>query len=165
MPQRRDFFASGSGIVALVFSILGLAFLIAGAGLAFSLLANEATDQSTTAGEPRWVLSLIFLSIGTGFAAVGMTLGWRRVASLRMREALRKYGRPVTGKITSVDQNVSVRLNGRHPWIIRYDYNVGGMQYHGTERTFDLPVGLASGAQIGILYDGEDPRRSVLDLK
>lgn len=165
MAQARDFFASGSGVVALVFSILGLAFLTVGAGFAFALLANAATDRSTTVGEPRWVLGVTFLSIGVGFAAVGMTLGWRRVASLRRGEALRKYGRPAIGTITSVEQNVSVRVNRRHPWIVRYDYSVGGMQYHGTESTFDVPVGLEPGAQIGIRYDGEDPRRSALELK
>jgi hypothetical protein len=165
MPQARDFFASGSGIVALVFSILGLAFLTAGASVAFVFLANEATDRSTTAGEPHWVVCVTFLSIGAGFAAVGMTLGWRRIASLRRGEALRKYGRPATGTITSVEQNVSVRVNRRHPWIVRYDYSVDGMQYHGSESTFDVPVGLEPGAQIGIRYDGGDPRRSALELK
>lgn len=165
MPQARDFFASGSGVVALVFSILGLAFLTVGAGSVFALLANEATDQATTVGEPRWVLGVIFLSIGAGFATVGMTLGWRRVASLRRGEALRKYGMPTTGTITSVEQNVSVRVNRRHPWIVQYDYSVGGVLYHGTESTFDVPVGIKPGAQIGIRYDGEDPRRSALDLK
>ena len=164
MPQARDFFASGSGVVALVFSILGLAFLTVGAGLALTLLANEATDQSMTVGEPRWVPGVTFLSIGAGFAAVGLTLGWRRVASLRRREALRKYGRPATGTITSVEQNVSVRVNRRHPWIVRYDYSVGGVQSHGTESTFDVPLGLKPGAQIGILYDGEDPHRSAPEL-
>jgi hypothetical protein len=165
MPKARDFFASGSGVVALVFSILGLAFLTAGAGLAFALLANEATDRSTTVGEPHWVVGVTFLSIGAGFAAVGMTLGWRRIASLRRGEALRKYGRPATGTITSVEQNVSVRVNRRHPWIVRYDYSVSGMQYHGSESTFDVPAGLKPGAQIGVRYDGEDPRRSALELK
>jgi hypothetical protein len=165
MPQARDFFARGSGIVALVFSILGLAFLTVGAGFAFELLANEATDRSATVGEPRWVVGVTFLSIGAGFAAVGMTLGWRRVASLRRGEALRKYGRPATATIISVEQNVSVRVNRRHPWIVRYDYSVGGTQYNGTESTFDLPVGLEPGAQIGIRYDGEDPCRSALDLQ
>ncbi len=165
MPQARDFFATGSGVVALVFSILGLAFLTVGAGFAFVLLANEATDGSTAVGEPRWVIGVNFLSIGAGFATVGLTLGWRRVASLRKGEALRKYGRQATGTITSVEQNVSVRVNRRHPWIVRYDYSVGAMQYHGTESTFDVPVGLKPGAQIGIRYDGQDPRRSALDLK
>jgi hypothetical protein len=39
------------------------------------------------------------------------------------------------------------------------------MQYHATESTFDVPMGLEPGAQIGIRYDGEDPRRSALELK
>src|ERR1051325_10048912 len=99
MPQARDFFARGSGVVALVFSILGLAFLTVGAGFVFALLANETTDRATTVGEPRWLLGVTFLSIGAGFAVVGMTLGWRRVASLRRGEALRKYGRQATGTI------------------------------------------------------------------
>jgi hypothetical protein len=64
MPRARDFFARGSGIVALVFSILGLAFLTVGAGFGFVLLANAATDRSTTVGEPRWVLAVTFLGIG-----------------------------------------------------------------------------------------------------
>ena len=165
MPQARDFFASGSGVVALVFSILGLTFLTVGAGFAFALLANEATDRSTTVSEPRWVLGVTFLSIGAGFAVVGVTLGWRRIALLRRGEALRKYGRPATATITSVEQNVSVRVNRRHPWIVRYDYNVGGMQYQGTESTFDVPLEIKPGAQVGIRYDGEDPRRSALERK
>ena len=165
MPQARDFFARGSGIVALVFSILGVAFLAAGACFALVLLANRAPDWATTAGEPRRVLSAAFLSIGAGFAAVGMTLGWRRIASLRRGEALRKHGSPATGTITSVQQNVSVRVNRRHPWIIQYDYSVGGLQYHGTESTFDVPGGLEPGARVGVRYDGQDPRRSALDLE
>jgi hypothetical protein len=39
------------------------------------------------------------------------------------------------------------------------------MQYHGTESTFDVPVGLVPGARIGVRYDGEDPRRSALELE
>ena len=139
MSQAHDFFASGSGVVALVFSILGLAFLTVGAGLAFVRLA--------TVGEPGWVVGVTFLSLGAGFAAVGLTLGWRRIASLRRGEALRKHGRPATGTIVSAEPNASVRVNRRHPWIVRYEYSVGGVQYHGTESTFDVPAGLAPGAQ------------------
>jgi hypothetical protein len=94
-----------------------------------------------------------------------MTLGWRRIASLRRREALWKYGRLATGTITSVEQNVSVRVNRRHPWIVQYDYSVGGRQYHGTESTFDAPVGIEPGVQVGVRYDGEDPSRSAPELK
>jgi Protein of unknown function (DUF3592) len=162
MPQARDFFATGSGVVALVFSILGLAFLPVGAGFAIVLLANK---NSTAAGEPTWVIAVAFLSLGAGFAAVGFTLGWRRIASLRRAETLRKYGMQSTGTITSLDKNASVRVNRRHPWIVRYDYSVSGMQYHGAESTFDVPAGLKPGAQIAIRYDGQNPRQSALDLK
>lgn len=165
MRKERDFFARGSGIVALVFSILGLSFLPVGAGFAFVLLTNDATDRSTAVEDPRWVVGVTFLIIGAGFAAVGMTLGWRRLASVRRSEALRKYGKPANGTITSMEQNAGVRMNRRHPWIVRYDYSVGGMLYHGTESTFHVPVGLEPGAQIGIRYDGQDPRRSALERK
>ena len=160
MRKQRDFFARGSGIVALVFSILGLAFLPVGAGFVFVVLAN---DQA--ADDPRWVVGVTFLIIGAAFAAVGLTLGWRRIASLRRSEALRQYGMPATGTIRSMEKNVSVRVNRRHPWIVEYDYSVGGMLYHGTESTFHLPVGLEPGAQIGIRYDGQDPRQSALERK
>jgi hypothetical protein len=165
MPQTHDFFATGSGVVALVFSILGLAFLTGAVVVAFILLTNEATDGSTAVGQPPWIVSVLFLSIGASFAAIGLALGWRRIASLRRVEALRQYGMQATGTITSVEQNVSVRVNRRHPWIVRYDYSVGGMQYHGTDNTFDVPAGLKAGAQIGIRYDSQDPRRSALDSK
>ena len=165
MRKQHDFFARGSGIVALVFSILGLAFLPVGAGFVFVVLTNDATDQSTAVEDPRWVVGVTFLIIGAAFAAVGLTLGWRRLASLRRSEALRKYGMPSTGTITSMEQNVSVRVNRRHPWIVEYDYSVGGMRYHGTESTFHVPVGLGPGAQIGIRYDGQDPRQSALERK
>lgn len=165
MRAQRDFFARGSGVVALVFSILGLAFLPVGAGFVFVLLANDATDQSTSVEDPRWVVGVAFLIIGAGFAAVGLTLGWRRLASVRRSEALRQYGMPAIGTIRSMEQNVSVRVNRRHPWIVQYEYSVGGMQYHGTENTFHVPVGLEPGAQIGIRYDGQDPRQSALERK
>jgi Protein of unknown function (DUF3592) len=155
--QARDFFASGSGVVALVFSILGLAFLGGGAGVALVRLA--------TWGEPQWVVSVAFLSLGAVFAAVGLALGWRRIASLRRRDSLRKHGRPATGTIVSAEPNASVRVNRRHPWFVRYEYNVEGVSYQGTESTFDLPRKLEPGAQIGIRYDGEDPRRNTLDLQ
>lgn len=153
----RDFFASGAGVVALVFSILGLAFLAGGAGIAWVRLASW--------GEPQWVVGLTFLGLGAAFAAVGGMLGWRRVASLRRREALLKLGIAATGTITFAEPNASVRVNRRHPWIVRYQYSVGGREYHGSESTFEVPAGLAPGAQVGVRYDRENPRRSALDLR
>lgn len=155
--QARDFFASGSGVVALVFSILGLAFLAGGAGIALVRLASW--------GEPNWIVGVTFLGLGAAFAAVGGMLGWRRIASLRRREALLKFGMPAIATVTFAEPNASVRVNRRHPWIVRYEYDVGGRRYQGTESTFDLPRGLAPGAQVGIRYDREDPRRSALDLQ
>jgi Protein of unknown function (DUF3592) len=135
----REFLCTGVGIVALVFSILGVVFTTVGLGLA-------------TFVRPQ-VIGITFLCIGSGILTVGVMLAAIRVAAIRRRARLLETGLESRGTIVDVAQNPLVRVNGRHPWVVRYRYEMQGCEYHGNERMMDLPAGYKEGASVTVMYD------------
>jgi hypothetical protein len=64
--------------------------------------------------------------------------------------------------VVDVSQNWRVRVNRRHPWIVRYRYQAGGADHQGEDSVMDLPAEVKAGEQVAVAYDPADPRRSVL---
>jgi hypothetical protein len=90
-------FGGIGGGLGLLFIILGVATLVlpmAGAGL---------------------LVFLIFGGIGGG------CFGWGFYRA-RSTHQLWVNGVAVEGRVLSVEENHSVRINGRHPWIVRYSF-------------------------------------------
>jgi hypothetical protein len=135
----RKFLTTGVGIVALVFTIIGTVFTITGLALAIFVRPQN--------------IGFTFLSAGGGFLAVGAGLAAVRFATLRRRAALLETGLESRGTIVDVAQNRYVRLNGRHPWVVRYRYEAEGDEYQGRETMMDLPAGYERGAPVAVIYD------------
>ncbi len=51
-----------------------------------------------------------------------------------------REGEATIGKILDVDENYSVTINGQHPWIIKYQFQVNGQQYEGKTTTLNRPA-------------------------
>jgi hypothetical protein len=135
----REFLSTGLGIVALVFTILGVVFSIVGLAL-------------TAFVEPQ-AIGITFFCLGCGFLAVGVGLGAIRLAAIQRRTWLLETGVKANGTIVELAQNMLVRLNGQHPWEVRYQYVVQGCEYQGSETMMDLPAGYAQGASVAVRYD------------
>ncbi len=132
-------------IVAFIFGILGTVFALVGAVL-------TAIVVTSFVGVPFliYALSLLVFTIPVGI--------WRYRVAQRVLQVLRE-GEVTQGAITGTDEQSSVRVNGRHPWIVRYEFSVGGTSYNGKVTTLN-PLGpsLAPGKAARILYLADAPR-------
>lgn len=144
----KHFFAEATGIVSLVFSIIGFVFMPVG----FFLLSYRET----------FPIGAIFTCVGGLILLAAFAVGFWRFRILRAREELLRFGVATEGTILSMVQNLSVRVNRRHPWIIHYQYMANGASYDGHESLMNLPNRLVIGASIPVVYDRVNPSRSAL---
>ncbi len=135
----REFLSTGLGVVALVFSILGTVITTTGVVLATFLWPQT--------------IGMIFLYAGGGILVVGVGLASRRLSAMRRRASLLEYGLESQGTIVELAPNPLVRVNGRRPWVVRYRYEIQGLEYQGRESMLDLPEGYVQGGSVVVIYD------------
>ncbi len=135
----RLVFTDGWGVAAMIFSFIGATFGLVGLGLTSNVL--------------NAVVGLPFLLIGIAFFGSGVgVLIWRYQVSQMVVSVLRE-GEAAIGEITDVDENYSVTINGQHPWIIKYQFQVNGLQYEGKTTTLSKPAKqLQAGKAAYVLY-------------
>ncbi len=104
-----------------------------------------------------------FASVGVFLFSLGLILGiWRYIKKTSIVKII-KFGDAQPGKILSVEENYSVTVNNRHPWVITYDYVVNGRLYEGKVSTLARPgFHIQPGNDIYVLYLAEDPQNGVL---
>jgi hypothetical protein len=74
-----------------------------------------------------------------------------------------KYGEPALGQVTTVEENLLVRVNGRHPWIIGYQFQAGGQVYHGRASTLKQPAPyFLPGREVYVLFMPGAPGQNAL---
>jgi len=131
--------ADGAAIAALVFVVLGLVFAIVGVVLTAAIV-------TAFVGIPFAGLGLLFL-IGGG--ALGV---WRYQQAHQVLRVLRE-GEAIEGQIVEVGENYSVRVNGRYPWVIHYQFRLDGRAFEGRVTTLNTPgAGLQPGKRACVLY-------------
>ena len=110
------------------------------------------------------VLPLIpFLLLGLGFLAAGGIIFRQRIQKARTILKVLREGQDVPGRITSVGMNYSVRVNGQHPWIIRYSFQVAGNNYEGQVTTLSQPhQSLKEGKDAYVLYLPDAPEYNAI---
>lgn len=143
----RLLLADGWWIAALVFDLIGTIFFIVGAGLILGIVTA--------------FVGVIFLFLGIAFlGAGGAVFFWRYQTAQKVVRVLRD-GIPIVGKITDLQQNYSVTINGHHPWIIGYEYLVRGQTYTARVTTLNQPgQQLQVGKTVLVIYLADEPQRS-----
>ena len=137
------------GVVGFIFSILGSVFTVLGLVLTLAVV-------TAFVGLPFVAIGLIFLCIGGLLLAVRYQRAQRTVGVLRL-------GEPITGQITGVQQNLSVRVNGRSPWKIAYQFRVHDQPYTGQVTTLNMPgPAVQPGKAACVLYAPEVPQYNSL---
>lgn len=141
--------SDGWAIAALVFLILGGVFTILGVALTIAIV-------TIFVGLPFAALGLLFLAAGTG-------VGYWRYKEMQAVVDVLRVGDAAVGQILSVDQNYSVRVNGRSPWLIRYQFQHDGLGYEGQVSTLNTPgASLQAGKEAYILYLPQIPNKNTL---
>ena len=129
----------GWSIAALVFGLLGVVFSLVGAGLTIGVI-------TAFVGLPFLLLGVTFLGIG------GYVFIWRYQEMQKVVNVLRE-GEATRGQIIEMQENYSVSVNGRHPWIIRYQFQANGQSQEGKVTTLNQPrQQLQVGKAVCVLY-------------
>jgi hypothetical protein len=143
----RLLFADAWSIAALVFSLLGIIFSLVGAVLTLAIV-------TAFVGIPFLLLGLAFLGTGGG------VLLWRYREAQEIVNVLRE-GEATRGQIVGVQENYHTSVNGRHPWVIRYQFQANGQDHQGMVTTLNQPgQQLQAGKAVYVLYLPTAPKWS-----
>jgi hypothetical protein len=139
----------GWAITCFVFGLLGTIFTLVGVPLTLAMI-------TAFVGIPFAALGLIFLAGATTLGA------WRYHEAGQMVEVMRT-GEAVEGHIVELTQNLNVRINGRNPWVIRYEFHAAGKHYEGKVSSLKTPgPALLQGQRVCVLYLPQAPARNVI---
>lgn len=137
------------GIVGFVFGLLGSIFSFVGIILTIAIV-------TAFVGIPFALFGFLFLAAGGAAAYHSYQKAQRTIQVLR-------EGQAVQGQIVNLDQNYNVRVNGRNPWVISYQFNVHGQSYQGRVTTLNTPsAALQPGKPTCVLYLQNSPEHNAL---
>jgi hypothetical protein len=68
-----------------------------------------------------------------------------------------REGQSTTGKITDLTERTTVRVNGRHAWVVHYEFNSLGQTVAGKTQTIGDISSLKIGESIPVIYDEDEP--------
>ena len=129
----------GWWIAALVFGLIGFIFSLVGAVLTILII-------TAFIGIPFLLLGLIFLGAGAWVFV-------RRYQNAQKVVNVLKAGEATQGQIVEVQENYSVTMGGRHPWMIHYQFEANGQEYKGEVSTLNQPgQQLQAGKAVYVLY-------------
>lgn len=98
------------------------------------------------------------------FAFVGLPLFVSAVRANRREIRAFRFGTSTIGRVTSFGPDTSVRVNGRHPTLLRWKIDVAGTPFEGSLTHMDPRVlaPLVAGNKVAVVYDRDDPRANTL---
>jgi membrane protein implicated in regulation of membrane protease activity len=136
-------------IVGIVFTFMGTIFTFVGLALTVAIV-------TIFIGLPFALLGLAFL--GGGLAA----LVWRYQKAQTTVRVL-QVGQTARGQILSVERNYNVRVGGRNPWQVDYQFTVSGQNYQGQVSSLNSLGGIFQpGKPVSVLYLPEAPENNAI---
>lgn len=146
---RRMMLTEGWSIAAMVFLMLGVIFTLVGAVLTLAIITA--------------FVGLPFLGIGILFLIVSLPILLGRYHNAKQKLHVFQLGQHILGEITEVHQNFSVRVNGRHPWVIRFRFQISGRDYEGQVTTLNGEVANYHPKQpLWVLYLPDNPQQNTI---
>ena len=147
--DRKSITAPGGMVLLLVggiFTVVGSIFVLTGIGL---LLSGNNVGWAI-GGFP-----LIHLSIGVAMLYYSLS---RRAERRRIAET----GESAVAVIQSTGYDTKVRINGRNPFKIEFDFEVDGAAYSGKRSTMNSDItNHQLHDRIWVLYDPADPNKNI----
>ena len=134
-------------------------------GIIFTAVGLSTACLFSTIGITAGIvlMALIGLFVGGIFAVIG---GGMLYAGIR--EALGKIrpyerGLAATGEVTEIYRDRSTVVNGRNPWAVHYQFNIGTEAYEGRAITWKYAPAIQEvGNRVWVLYLPDDPEQNVL---
>ncbi|MFZ5880220.1 MAG: DUF3592 domain-containing protein [Chloroflexota bacterium] len=137
------------GIAGFVFALLGSIFTFLGIILTVAIV-------TAFVGIPFALLGILFLAGG------GMAI-YHSYQKAKITIQVLREGEALEGKIVNLGQSSNVRINGRRPWVISYQFRVNGREYQGHVTTLNTPgARLQVGKMAYVLYLPTAPEHNAL---
>jgi hypothetical protein len=115
----------------------------------------------------RFFLPLMFIGLGSLFAAVGGSLFFFLLRRRRIVAQLRSTGLPIQAKLVECYLDRSIRVNGRSPWRVRCEAThpaTGRIETFRSDAVWTDPTGQVVGPALRVLVDPARPKRHFVDL-
>jgi hypothetical protein len=138
---------NGWVIAGGVFAFIGGIFSVVGLSLTVAIF-------TAFVGIPFLLMGIVFF--GGGLAVIL----WRYQETQKTIDVLRN-GQPANGQIADMQENLNVRVNHRHPWMITYTFQTNGQTYQGNVSTLRRPD-FRTGQQVCVLYLPQNPDYNAL---
>ena len=143
----RLLFTDGWTIMAVVFTFIGVIFGTVGLVLTITIVAA--------------FVGIPFAGIGALFLMIGVPILVWRYQQAQNTATVLQAGVPALGKIIDVFQNYHIRVNGRYPWSIQYQFELHGQVHEGKVSTLSQPdLSQQAGKPVYVLYMQDDPEQN-----
>ena len=120
-------------------------------GLYFGIIALAVTFVFLIVNPVTALFPMAFLAIAVGVGSAGWNAGRKRLRAWR-------YGKPAPAEIIWIGQDTSYRVNGKSPWMMRYQFSVGTETVTGTRKSFNESItNLRLHEKIWVVYLPENP--------
>lgn len=147
-----------SDLYTMVFFFIGIAFL------AFSFLTGEGLVKPSSHSmiqDPKQIQNTFLLVSALSFFA-GAVCKFLTLRGLQREKRLMEEGISLLANVEELRELRGIRLKGRRPYVILYNFTLEGAEYRGKSRLFWERPEIPEGSRIKILADGRG--RSVVVL-
>ena len=98
------------------------------------------------------LIALLFPAIGAAILGFTIRSNRREIRAFRL-------GQPIMARVVSRGENISVSMNGRHPFMIAWEFKVNDEIYSGSLSSMSLLAieDLMNRDEVPVLYDPENP--------
>ncbi len=157
----------GTLVVKLVFGIMGAVYAVLGVfflGMAISAAGDITRIFTLPENELAFaILGCVFTALGVVFLGVATAFALADKRRAELREELQAWGQRVTGVITEVRTDPTVRVNHRYAKVVmvRCPFPRGEVTLKSHRLWSHVP---AVGDTVDVLYDPMDERRYVIDF-
>lgn len=156
MDKKVKLGLTASGIVAIVFSIIGIVYLIL--GIMIRLFPTEADDL---------IAGTVFAVLGGAFLLTAIIVFLCMLSNQKRLQSIVNAGRYIWGEIVDIVPNYNVRINGRTPYVIlvRYADRYGNTHIFRSPSQKLYPDRSIVGKQVKVYYETEAFKRYYVDLE
>jgi len=155
MDRKIKLDITPAGIVAIVFSCIGIIYFLLGIGI--TQFPTDAEDY--TAGK-------VFSILGGCFLAVALILLFVAVFQRKRLQKIVDTGKYIWGEITEIVANYNVRVNSRNPFVllVRYQDRHGNIHIFRSRNIKHYPDRSVIGKQVKVYYEDESYKHYYVDL-
>ena len=151
---------SVSMILGIIFCVVGLALICAG-------VVTTAFGKSIGEGSEMMLFLYIFGGIGLLFLIIGLPFLVFGIRKRNTKARLLETGVQAVGIIKSIEKNLQVTVNGRHPYKAECQVTdpVTGEIYLYSSESFMKNIDYLVGGQVTVYYDPDDRSKYYVDIE